>query len=659
MSDAKPVDIISDAPEEKSPVFGFDAYARTIAGLIANKENKTPLVIGIYGPWGSGKTTLMKTVKQMLDNKKKPDEDTYRICKTVWFQAWKYNEEDEILAALIEEIFKTMKKDGFLEACKAEVEKLVNMLNPFKIFGRITKETSGVDLADYISEMEYKSKLGFYDTFQEFFDRLIWTYTNLRPKLTSTEKPNDKKGALVIFIDDLDRCLQEKIIKILETIKLFMDKKGCIFVIGAANDIIEKALKEKYEDDDAAKFMDKIVQVTFNLPQVPEPDFKTYIEKINPSLNKEIAPHLPSIMTAIHYNPRRLKRFLNNINLLAGILSNKNIQIGFSSLLTLSIIEYVYPLLWNDIKDNPQILSTLKKNISEVESKLEDGSLRDITDELMEEAQVPRSLRKFIQNKDLVEIVKNFTGNDEDIHQLITLSGIVESAEEAKIRQVEKIRVSYDDMVEVPDGDFLYGDEKITSKIEKPFLIDVYPVTNARYEKFIKEDGYENGSYWDKEGLKWKKKYDITRPKYWKDDEWKQPEHPVVGVSYYEANAYALWAIPTEEQWERAARGTDGREYPWGNDFDKGKCNVDESGIGKTTRVTRYPNGVSPVGCYDMAGNVLEWTQSYYDKSKDMITLRGGSWGSFRNYARCAGRNRYLPYDRFFNIGFRCVRTLK
>ena len=113
MLDNKPVTIISDAPQLKSDsvMFGFEGYARTIADLIANKANETPLVIGIYGPWGSGKTTLMATVRDLLTNIDYEDRETYRKCKTVWFQAWKYDKENEILAGLIEEIFKTIKKD--------------------------------------------------------------------------------------------------------------------------------------------------------------------------------------------------------------------------------------------------------------------------------------------------------------------------------------------------------------------------------------------------------------------------------------------------------------------------------------------------------------------------------------------------------------------
>ncbi|MCK4814726.1 SUMF1/EgtB/PvdO family nonheme iron enzyme, partial [bacterium] len=201
-------------------------------------------------------------------------------------------------------------------------------------------------------------------------------------------------------------------------------------------------------------------------------------------------------------------------------------------------------------------------------------------------------------------------------------------------------------MVEIPAGVFQYGDDHEQVKIERPFRINIYPVTNRQFEVFIQDKGYQSEDYWSNEGKEWKQKNNITQPGYWDKDKWNQPEHPVVGVSYYEAEAYAKWVgkeLPTEEQWERAARGTDGRTYPWGDEFDKEKCNTDESGIGKTTRVTRYPNGISPDGCYDMAGNVWEWTTS---PEGELCVLRSGSWDSPHDFARCANRFRLTPLLR-------------
>ncbi|HEU4782515.1 MAG TPA: SUMF1/EgtB/PvdO family nonheme iron enzyme [Ktedonobacterales bacterium] len=154
-----------------------------------------------------------------------------------------------------------------------------------------------------------------------------------------------------------------------------------------------------------------------------------------------------------------------------------------------------------------------------------------------------------------------------------------------------------------------------------------------------------------------------------------QPDHPVVCVSWGDALAYANWLgkltgqpwrLPTEAEWEKAARGTDGRIYPWGDDFDKARCNTRERGIGDTTAVGSYPNGASQYHVQDMAGNVWEWTSSLYmpypyckndgretRNSTDNRVLRGGSWFSYAEYTRAARRFNIPPVFLNFYSGFR------
>ena len=215
-------------------------------------------------------------------------------------------------------------------------------------------------------------------------------------------------------------------------------------------------------------------------------------------------------------------------------------------------------------------------------------------------------------------------------------------------------------MVEVPAGEFIYQDGKAI--IETPFMIDVYPVTNQQFEKFIKAGGYQSEQLWSKEGQAWLNGEKVTKSRFWHKAKWNQPEQPVVGINYYEAEAFARWAgkrLPTEMEWERAARGTDGRKYPWGNEFDPGRCNTLESKISKTTQVTSYSNGISPVGCYDMAGNVWEWTHSWIDDNKKFKVLRGGSWDYTRDLAQCAYHHDFQRTARYDIIGFRCAKILK
>jgi formylglycine-generating enzyme required for sulfatase activity len=152
-------------------------------------------------------------------------------------------------------------------------------------------------------------------------------------------------------------------------------------------------------------------------------------------------------------------------------------------------------------------------------------------------------------------------------------------------------------------------------------------------------------------------------------------EHPVVQVSYNDAWVYAHWAgkrLPTEAEWEKASRGTDGRLYPWGNEWDVAKVNSWELGPHTTTPVGSYPGGVSPYGAYDMVGNVWEWVadwyhHKYYDWSpqynpKGPLTgiyrvLRGGCWLNQRYILRCAHRDDHVstPDFRIHLGGFRCA----
>jgi formylglycine-generating enzyme required for sulfatase activity len=651
-----PVFIISDSPEKQKAAFNFEEDGRTLARLIANKQNKTPLVVGIYGPWGSGKTTLMETIRRQLQDVPGEDGGQYRSSKTVWFQAWKYKNEEEILAALLETILKQMKEDGFLGWLKGKTEEAVARLDPLKAIKGLSQLLGGkLDVTKFVDQLPYRGKLGFYDIFRNFFQRLIWDYLKWRPQLKKSEKVNDGDVALVVFIDDLDRCPTGKIIQVLETLKLFMDEEGCVFVIGAADEIIEKALQDQYKGEDARKFLEKIVQVSFHLPEIRE-DFGRYIESLHDEIGPAVQPHLPLILPALGHNIRRLKGFLNNLSLRAGILQGRGISMDFDLLLHWNILEQVSREFINEVKrQGPQVYESLQENIRKLNLPLKVGQVWEPSEEILN--QVQQSLRGFCQNRVLVETLNSFQASKDQIRQLITLSQVVKTIEEPLI---EHRAGNFEAMARISEGSFLYGDKKKSQEIEKPFWIDIYPVTNQEFEKFILAGGYQNNGYWRESGIAWRDRIGKSQPEYWGDKKWNEPDLPVVGVSFFEADAFAKWKgkrLPTEIEWERAARGTDGRVYPWGDEFDLEKCNSKESDIGKTTSVLKYPNGISPEGCYDMAGNIWEWTASFYDDDKDRYVLRGGSWDFISDFCRCAARNGLDPGGRYDGIGFRCARS--
>ena len=219
----------------------------------------------------------------------------------------------------------------------------------------------------------------------------------------------------------------------------------------------------------------------------------------------------------------------------------------------------------------------------------------------------------------------------------------------------------------IPAGAFLMGSEKGESDDEYPqrqvwldaFEIMRYPLTNAQYSAFLDANPTHRApSVWSAR----------TYPE-------GQGDHPVVGLSWADAQACAQWLsketgqtirLPTEAEWEKAARGEDGRRYPWGSEFSANK-----TGIGSTA-VGAYPEGASPYGVQDMAGNGWEWCADWYDKdyykyapdrnpkgpeTGEYRVVRGGSWLDFQYFARCANRYRYLPVYRYDYVGVRFSRT--
>ena len=291
--------------------------------------------------------------------------------------------------------------------------------------------------------------------------------------------------------------------------------------------------------------------------------------------------------------------------------------------------------------------------------------------------------------------------------------------------------------------DQAYSDEKPASSVTLPeFFIARYPVTNAQYQHFVEDGGYDQEKYWAPEGWAWRTGADFdlssikddsirkayennlkqrpvekrSQPYWWNNPQWGARTRPVVGVSWYEALAYINWlnekiqayavqkisqpnlsqdalafwqgladkqlrvSLPTEAQWEKAARGGESRKYPWGNEWQADHANTSEADLNETSAVGAFPKGQSLHQLLDLSGNVFEWTVTKWSKSDPMKqdwkypyktndgrndlsgiavrTLRGGSWANDFRYARCANRSRNVPDYYPSNLGFRLVVSL-
>lgn len=221
-------------------------------------------------------------------------------------------------------------------------------------------------------------------------------------------------------------------------------------------------------------------------------------------------------------------------------------------------------------------------------------------------------------------------------------------------------------------GSMEYNDEWPVHEIWlDAFWIDRCPATNAQWAAFMQGGGYQQRKLWTESGWIWiEKKEKSHEPCEWKIKK-HRPDHPVVGITWYEAVAFAHWSgknLLSEAQWEKASRGVDGRVYPWGDDFDLRKCNTRESKIHDTTPVGEFsPAGDSPCEAFDMAGNVWEWCRNLYIpyqykpadgrerlEGSGSRVLRGGSWSFGQDTARCASRFSIRPEKAQNDYGLRC-----
>jgi formylglycine-generating enzyme required for sulfatase activity len=754
-------EVLHDAPVRNEVVdadFHFDDFAATFARLASSKGTKTPLVIGINGAWGSGKTSLLMRVRKMLDETKvlldptKPavlnfvndnenPQKEFRPCRTVWFDAWKYNGEDQLFAALLRNILAEMQRDGFWTWLKTQRNKeefrwfdlLADSLVQFASAG-----TFNPKIGDYRVETPLRQASAFFDYFDDSLTKLLDIWVGGK----------EKDGVLVIFVDDLDRCLPEKTVQVLEAMKLFLDKHGCIFFLGADADIVRQAVETHYKNtgiigESAKDYLEKIIQLRFNLPPILDEAMAEYLKAQN--VDAAMLHRWDALVAAAERNPRRVKSVINGLNLQWVMTLNAgqaqpdsyddficyHVAMDIAPLKYLERIqsavnapggyEVAYQLLMNGIKW--QQGSEKEKADVAADYKDFEGSIR-----LKMVFQRIRFSDQFTSTA-----FKSFYHSSAPPEKKESKEQKVESREE----RVEKIGVSAEafevmgeakatrggnlpagdgntlfiggaEFKRVPAGKFIMGSHDEDTQAfdqEKPrHTIDIpydywlarFTVTNVDFEKFIaatnfKTTAEEQGSAYGYDGKEWK---DI------KGAFWRKPrgaesnidnkgDHPVVSLSWLDAMKYCAWAneefraeiaqagnlilrLPTEAEWEKTARGAYGLIYPWGNEFDPKRLNFADNSKMDTVPVGAYPNGASPYGCEQMAGNVWEWTHTRFEKypykvddgrekekASETRVLRGGAFGDSSGSVRCACRSYYGPSGRYGSLGFRlCVSPI-
>ena len=306
--------LLSDNPATQDTL-GFGQMG-TVLQTVIRETPARPFTIGIFGEWGSGKSTLMKMIQTSLDGEG---------VKTVWFNAWKYDNKEVIWNALIQEIFYTMQHDPEIEGrsnadefkkqvahAAAGLAKYAAKVATRFIPGGIIKEEDVDGVIEALRPPSANDELfDFINRFESTFDKLVQDYVG------STD------GYLVIFIDDLDRCLPENAIAVMEALKLYLDRANCVFVIGAERSIIEEGIRERYKDNPrltGKDYLEKIIQLPFIVRRIDAENALSLLEPYSKTLPYRNDPALRAmIVQGTECNPRRIKRFINTFWVLSEI----------------------------------------------------------------------------------------------------------------------------------------------------------------------------------------------------------------------------------------------------------------------------------------------------------------------------------------------------
>jgi len=621
---ARLAQVFPDHPVRGRPLeLELDGFARTLCELAWNPKNGTPFTVVVRAGWGRGKTTLLRRTQWMLEH---PEDGSVhapagvREVRTLWFNAWKYPDDDTVLAGLLGAAIDRLKKGAMLDQLKHLVDSYKN--DTLKaLFGL----AAPAPLRETILGKDFQSKYqvvhekrAFHDTFRDLFNQVSRLLFETAPAFRDQgglseeqlwSEETQRRQVLAVFLDDLDRCRRERVVEVLEAINLFLDLPGVFFYLGLDWDRLVDALPETVRDSRGGgdEFLEKVVQVAFDLPEVSPTGAEGYVTGLlegtdlvrvlggdGEAASEDIRVLARALETR---HPRHVKRFLNDLSMTLAVLRNTG-RLGTG----------------DDQLPEPAV---------EVSKGRRMAGRRDLFD---------------LESRAWVEIPRGtfWMGAQKD----------------------DPDAPGYD-----PEAD---PDEAPVHKVTVgPFSLARHPVTNAEYAVFVEEREKDPAEYWANGSIPQGKE-----------------QHPVVNVSWKDATEFSEWLsgrvskvedeieirLPSEAEWEYAARGKEGRRYPWGNDKPNDRLANFGMLVGDTTPVGSYQEGATSEGVQDLAGNVLEWCADRYRPYGDSEpnepagsdddasrVLRGGSFSLRPRYLRAAYRRGGRPASRSVSVGFRVL----
>ncbi len=691
--------------------FEFDGFARMLAGLAWNPENGTPFTVVVRGGWGRGKTTLLRRAQWMLEHPGEKSSSApagVRTVRTVWFNAWKYPDDDTVLAGLLGAVIDRLQKGGMLEQLRLLVDSyksdtlkgLFGLAAPAPVRDVILGDGSGGKY-DVVRE-----KRAFHDTFRDLFSqvsRLLFETTPAfrdqggLPEERLWNEETQRRQVLAVFLDDLDRCRRGRVVEVLEAINLFLDLPGVCFYLGLDWERLVDVLPETVKDQ-GDEFLEKVVQVAFDLPEVSPTDAEDYVAGLLAGTDLEAvlggdgegrSEDIRVLAKALETrHPRHVKRFLNDLSMTlaalehTGKLGDGEDQLPEPAVVSWHLLSEILPReRWREVRALPANLMAFLRESERLE--MEEGA-----EEGSGEREVPDEWRRISASGLPERHLKILRGLSERQRHLLVYFATPPAIEAVKGRRTTGRRDLFDldsaAWVEIPGGSFWMGAQKedreapgydpeaedrespVRRVTVSPFLLARCPVTNSEYARFVQETGKKAPGHWE----------DGQIPE-------GKEQHPVVYMSWNDAVAFCEWLsgrvskgrdeevrLPTESEWEFAARGEEGRRYPWGSEEPDEQLSNFGGNLGDTTPVGSYPGGATQEGVHDLAGNVWEWCADWKgtypeEDEEDPVgpesgtsrVLRGGSFGNDPRHQRAACRSGSHPGNRLDYVGIRVLRS--
>jgi hypothetical protein len=620
----------------------FDRYCSVLTEVI--RATETPITIGIFGPWGSGKTSLMRMIEHSLQETKGKEKGHPQVL-SVWFDAWQYGHDEALWRALLVcvlDALRNLPEQDWQGSAEQKIDLLGNLDRleeslyrtvEWEELGRWTVDWAqaiqsvvggAVDLAltfvpgaaplvELLRQVKNTVSDDEREAIAEAFHREVREYR--RQQVCSAEQfqrgfqailqqyADPQRKRLVVFVDDLDRCVPEKAIEVLEAIKLFLNAPGCIFVLGADRDVIEKGIRVKYQsfllgseeelaEEDLLRripitgqdYMEKIVQLPFSLPALRHEQIETFVRSLLPDLGD----CAPVFAWGLEANPRKIKRGIHVFHILRRLAELGEIpDLNPVLLAKMVIIQSRYRRLYTDILQDPAVLTDLERfALGEGElpvlSEVGKGDLseRDARLRLRRMLAEPPHFKKLpgdwldlyiylsrATSEERGAITRGMEEAPEEMDKQLLqdlLSNNVDWIRDAveSIRVVKGERAYAERLLDRLETDTLMPAARRSMGIALALLSDPrdfdemiqvpgqklrlgkYPVTNGQFRRFVEAGGYTSQDYWDDNGWRWASVSQIKRPLLWDRRHWDHRQtgnHPVTGVNWYEARAYCSW----------------------------------------------------------------------------------------------------------------------